>query len=103
MIWALTAVSILAAVPAGLRWLRVAQREHYLAGEATRSAGRWRRAGPVNFGVELAGFAAMIAMILSVVADDAALSRARLRLVEAVQVTLRQTLGLLGITAPDRM
>ncbi len=38
-----------------------------------------------------------------VVGDDAALSRARLRLIEAVQVTLRQVLGLLGISAPDTM
>ncbi len=38
-----------------------------------------------------------------VVGDDAALSGARLRLVQAVQVTLRQVLGLLGISAPDRM
>ncbi|MDE3112112.1 MAG: arginine--tRNA ligase [Chloroflexota bacterium] len=38
-----------------------------------------------------------------VVGDDPALSRARLRLVRAVQVTLRQVLGLLGISAPDHM
>jgi arginyl-tRNA synthetase len=38
-----------------------------------------------------------------VVGDDAALSLARLRLVEAAQVTLRQVLGLLGVSAPDRM
>jgi arginyl-tRNA synthetase len=38
-----------------------------------------------------------------VVSDEAALSRARLRLVEATQVTLKQVLGLLGISAPDRM
>jgi arginyl-tRNA synthetase len=38
-----------------------------------------------------------------VVGDDAALSRARLRLVEATRTTLRQVLGLLGIAAPDRM
>jgi arginyl-tRNA synthetase len=38
-----------------------------------------------------------------VVSDDADLSRARLRLVEAIQVTLRQVLGLLGISAPDKM
>ena len=39
------------------------------------------------------------------VVDDAnlPLSRARLRLVQAVQVTLRQTLGLLGVRAPDSM
>lgn len=38
-----------------------------------------------------------------VVSDDERLSRARLRLVEAVQITLRQVLGLLGISAPERM
>ena len=34
---------------------------------------------------------------------DVARSKARLRLVHAVQVALRQTLGLLGVSAPDRM
>ncbi len=38
-----------------------------------------------------------------VVSDDAALSKARLRLVQAVQVTLRQTLGILGVSAPESM
>lgn len=64
MILALAGLSLLAAVPAGLRWLRVAQREHYLAGEVTRSAARWRRASLVNYVLELVGFAAMIAMII---------------------------------------
>jgi arginyl-tRNA synthetase len=34
---------------------------------------------------------------------DVARSKARLRLVQAVQIALRQTLGLLGVSAPDRM
>jgi arginyl-tRNA synthetase len=38
-----------------------------------------------------------------VVSDDAAVSKARLRLVQAVQVTLRQTLGMLGVSAPETM
>jgi arginyl-tRNA synthetase len=38
-----------------------------------------------------------------VVSDDTAVSKARLRLVRAVQVTLRQTLGLLGVSAPETM
>jgi arginyl-tRNA synthetase len=38
-----------------------------------------------------------------VVSDDAAVSKARLRLVQAVQATLRQTLGLLGVSAPESM
>jgi arginyl-tRNA synthetase len=38
-----------------------------------------------------------------VVSDDAAVSKARLRLVRAVQVTLRQALSLLGVSAPETM
>ena len=38
-----------------------------------------------------------------VVSDDVATSKARLRLVQAVQVTLRQTLRLLGVSAPESM
>jgi arginyl-tRNA synthetase len=38
-----------------------------------------------------------------VVSDDVARSKARLRLVQAVQIALRQTLGLLGVSAPDKM
>ena len=38
-----------------------------------------------------------------VVGDDVALSKARLRLVQAIQVTLRQTLDLLGVSAPESM
>lgn len=38
-----------------------------------------------------------------VVSDDVELSKARLRLVRAVQVALRQTLGLLGVSAPETM
>lgn len=41
MIWWLVGACALAAVPAGLRWLRVAQREHYLPGEVTRFSARW--------------------------------------------------------------
>ena len=38
-----------------------------------------------------------------VVSDDVRVSKARLRLVRAVQVTLRQTLALLGLSAPESM
>jgi UDP-N-acetylmuramoyl-tripeptide--D-alanyl-D-alanine ligase len=36
-----TVACALALFPAGARWLRVAQREHYLPGSVTRFAGRW--------------------------------------------------------------
>ena len=38
-----------------------------------------------------------------VVSEDIAVSKARLRLVQAIQVTLRQTLSMLGVSAPESM
>lgn len=55
---ALLGACLLAAVPAGLRWLRVAQREHYLAGSVTAFSGRWWTSGPLNrvlFGLMVVG------------------------------------------------
>lgn len=48
MIWLLAGASALAAIPASLRLLRIAQREHYLAPAATRFALRWWTSGPYN-------------------------------------------------------
>ena len=39
---------VVAIVPAGIRWLRVAQREHYLAGSCSRFAVRWWGRTPPN-------------------------------------------------------
>ncbi|HWE68987.1 MAG TPA: UDP-N-acetylmuramoyl-tripeptide--D-alanyl-D-alanine ligase [Acidimicrobiales bacterium] len=46
--WITVAAAAVACVPAGLRWLRVAQREHYLAGSAVRFAARWWTITAVN-------------------------------------------------------
>ncbi|HEU4917423.1 MAG TPA: UDP-N-acetylmuramoyl-tripeptide--D-alanyl-D-alanine ligase [Acidimicrobiia bacterium] len=48
MIWWLFAACVLATIPAGLRWLRVAQREHYLPSAVATFAGRWWTSGPAN-------------------------------------------------------
>ncbi len=48
MIWVLAVACAVAAVPGGLRWLRVAQREHYLP-SVTTFAFRWWASGWVNF------------------------------------------------------
>ena len=48
MIWVLVAVCLMAAVPYSLRWLRVAQREHYLPGSVSPFVGRWWLSGTVN-------------------------------------------------------
>jgi UDP-N-acetylmuramoyl-tripeptide--D-alanyl-D-alanine ligase len=42
----LLSASLVAACLAGIRWLRVAQREHYLPGSVVRFAGRWWSLGP---------------------------------------------------------
>ncbi|MGH8944901.1 MAG: Mur ligase family protein [Acidimicrobiia bacterium] len=49
MIWLLAAASAGAAIPAGLRWLRIAQREHYIPGSVSRFAWRWWASHPVNY------------------------------------------------------
>lgn len=48
MIWLLAAATVVASVPAGLRWLRVAQREHYLPWSVARFQWRWWASTPAN-------------------------------------------------------
>ena len=52
--WVVIAACGVAAIPAGIRWLRIAQREHYLPGAVTRFSVRWWTAGPVNTGMAAA-------------------------------------------------
>ena len=56
-----------------------------------------------GYGLELAGAFHAFYKGNRVVGEDQAKSKARLRLVAAVGLTLRQTLGLLGVSAPDSM
>src|SRR5437764_7651501 len=56
-----------------------------------------------GYGLELAGAFHAFYKGNRVVGEDEAKSKARLRLVEAVAITLRQTLGLLGVSAPEAM
>jgi UDP-N-acetylmuramoyl-tripeptide--D-alanyl-D-alanine ligase len=46
--WAFVAGAAAASLCAALRWLRVAQREHYLPGSVTRFEARWARVAPLN-------------------------------------------------------
>ena len=56
-----------------------------------------------QYAVELAGDLHNFYKFNRVVSDDVERTKARLLLMKAVQVTLRQTLGLLGISAPESM
>ncbi len=56
MIWVLAAICGVASIPAGLRWLRIAQREHYLPPSVSRFAWRWWTNGSSNLGLFALGF-----------------------------------------------
>jgi UDP-N-acetylmuramoyl-tripeptide--D-alanyl-D-alanine ligase len=67
------AVSLVAAGLAGLRWLRVTQREHYVAGSATRFAIRWW----IGFGPNrVLGAVAVLSTLLSPASPITALAGA---------------------------
>ncbi|HVR89439.1 MAG TPA: arginine--tRNA ligase [Candidatus Limnocylindria bacterium] len=56
-----------------------------------------------GYALELAGAFHAFYKGNRVIGEDEARSKARLRLVEAVGLTLRQTLGVLGVSAPEQM
>ena len=56
-----------------------------------------------GYAMELAGLFHPWYKANRVLGDDLAKTKARLRLIEAVAVTLRQTLSLLGVGAPEQM
>jgi UDP-N-acetylmuramoyl-tripeptide--D-alanyl-D-alanine ligase len=51
--WAASAACWLSLAPSGARWLRVAQREHYLAGSTVRFARRWWLSVGINVPIAL--------------------------------------------------
>lgn len=55
------AIALAGAAVGSLRWLRVAQREHYLAGSAVRFAVRWWRSGRSDGALAICGVAAAAA------------------------------------------
>ena len=65
MTWALAAACGIASIPAGLRWLRVAQREHYLAPSTTRFALRWWGFGAINRMLAFVAFVGVIGVLWS--------------------------------------
>jgi UDP-N-acetylmuramoyl-tripeptide--D-alanyl-D-alanine ligase len=56
-----TVAALAAAVPAVLRWLRVAQREHYLPGSVSRFAWRWWAGTPLNAALGVAAVVSLAA------------------------------------------
>ena len=84
--WLGLAAGIAASVPAGLRWLRVIQREHYLAGSTTRFAVRWWRSSALNLLLVVVGLAAAA---VSFVEPAAACFTALVAILGPVGLTIR--------------
>ncbi len=66
MNWVLAAACGIASVPAGLRWLRIAQREHYIAPSVSRFAWRWWTSGPLNLGLLAIALVGVVGTVWSV-------------------------------------
>ncbi|MFP3883279.1 MAG: Mur ligase family protein [Actinomycetota bacterium] len=60
MNWALAAACAAASVAAGLRWLRVAQREHYLPWSASRFQWKWWISSPANMALAAASLTGVL-------------------------------------------
>jgi UDP-N-acetylmuramoyl-tripeptide--D-alanyl-D-alanine ligase len=84
--WITVACCVVALVPAGLRWLRVAQREHYLAGSAARFAARWWRMTVPNLALATV---AVVAAVLSLVWPVVGVAVAAVAVVGPLGLTLR--------------
>lgn len=59
--WAAVGACAIASVVSGARWLRVAQREHYLADAVSRFALRWWRSSPANVAAAVVAVGGVVA------------------------------------------
>jgi UDP-N-acetylmuramoyl-tripeptide--D-alanyl-D-alanine ligase len=84
--WGVVAACVLALLPAGARWLRVAQREHYVADSTSRFAVRWWTAEPLDLALALV---ALAGVVVSGVWPLAALATAAVAVAAPLHLTVR--------------
>ncbi|HWC39918.1 MAG TPA: UDP-N-acetylmuramoyl-tripeptide--D-alanyl-D-alanine ligase [Acidimicrobiales bacterium] len=84
---AVVAVAVASSALAGVRWLRVAQREHYLAGSVTRFALRWWF-GAVSFN-RLLSFVAVLGFLVALSFHPAGIAPAVVVAIGPVGLSLR--------------
>ncbi len=94
--WVVVGLCGLATLPAGIRWLRVAQREHYLPGSVSRFALRWWRSRPSNVAL---GIGALVCAGLAVQWPIAAVGTALAGAVGPIGLRLRARTAALDWTA----
>ena len=84
--WVAMAACIVALLPAGARWLRVAQREHYVPDAASRFAVRWWTVEPIDIALLAV---ALLAVVLSGLWPLAALATAAVAVVGPAHLAIR--------------
>jgi UDP-N-acetylmuramoyl-tripeptide--D-alanyl-D-alanine ligase len=94
--WVAIGLCAAAAMPAGIRWLRVAQREHYLPGSVSRFALRWWTASPAG---AVMGSVALVAACLAVVWPVTAIATAVAAAIGPPGLSLRARTSPLAWTA----
>ncbi|HEX3947805.1 MAG TPA: UDP-N-acetylmuramoyl-tripeptide--D-alanyl-D-alanine ligase [Acidimicrobiales bacterium] len=95
LVWIAVAAAVLALAPAGLRWLRVAQREHYLDGATSRFALRWWASEPGNVALLVV---ALAGVVLSARWPLAALAPAAVAVIGPLHLSLRGRTSRLVVT-----
>ncbi|HEX3796202.1 MAG TPA: UDP-N-acetylmuramoyl-tripeptide--D-alanyl-D-alanine ligase [Acidimicrobiales bacterium] len=90
-----TLVAVAALIPAGARWLRVSQREHYLAGSVTRFAWRWWSGGPL---APVMALVAVAAAAVSYTYPLAAIATALMAVLGPPRLSLRGRTSPLALT-----
>ena len=85
-VWGAAGACVLALAPAGARWLRVAQREHYIPDACSRFAIRWWTIEPIN--LQLAVLA-LVGVVLSGIWPLVALATAGVALIGPVHLSIR--------------
>ncbi len=94
-------VGLVAVVLSDLRWFRVAQREHYIAGSASRFAGRWWwGSGMLN---RLLAMLVMVAFVCASVVPDLSVIAAVVLCVGPIGLGIRGRTSKLAITKRMRM
>ena len=93
--WGVYAACALALVPAGARWLRVAQREHYLADAVSRFALRWWAGEPVDVAL---GTVALAGVVLSGLWPLAALATLAAAVLGPLHLSIRGRTSPLALT-----
>ena len=98
--WVLIVLGAAALVPSALRWLRVAQREHYIAGWVSRLAALWLTRRPINAWVSAAVVLLVTVSVVAVSLGQPVIAQGSALLAILTAAVLPLGLSVRGVSAP---